>query len=290
MIAGLLVHGLVNSMVLGLIAVGFSLTFGISGVPNFAYGAFYLGSACLTWILLNQLGIPLALAIVITIAATGILGYLVYWAILLRMRGTMVSEAIATYALGIMVLEFFRWRGFVTYEFMLPPFVKGSVDIFGGSLSYQRIFIVGIALVFVLFIYLFTHHTRIGLSFRGIAQNERTAIALGIESDRTAALSLAMGSMFAAIAGAAIIPLGMISINMGYDALLIAIAVGIVGGMESTLGMFVAALILGYAQILTATFIAPEWMIAVYLIAIILVLAIKPSGLFGKFKELEERV
>jgi branched-chain amino acid transport system permease protein len=77
---------------------------------------------------------------------------------------------------------------------------------------------------------------------------------------------------------------------MGYDVLLIAVAVGIVGGLESIPGIIVASLILGYAQIITSMYFSAEWMMVVYLAAIVLVLAIRPSGLFGKFKELEERV
>jgi branched-chain amino acid transport system permease protein len=72
--------------------------------------------------------------------------------------------------------------------------------------------------------------------------------------------------------------------------LLIAVAVGIIGGLESIPGILVGSLILGYAQVITGMYLSPEWMMVVYLLAIVLVLAIKPSGLFGKFKELEERV
>ncbi len=93
----------------------------------------------------------------------------------------------------------------------------------------------------------------------------------------------------ASVAAIVILPLGIISINTGYEVLLIAVAVGIVGGLESVPGILVASLILGYAQIITGTYFKPEWMMVVYLAAIVLVLAIKPSGLFGKFKELEER-
>jgi hypothetical protein len=156
--------------------------------------------------------------------------------------------------------------------------------------KYPAIFIIGIGLGLVLFLYFFTHYTRIGLAFRGIAQNERTAISLGIKSDWTAALSLAFGSAMASVAAIVILPLGIISINTGYEVLLIAVAVGIVGGLESVPGILVASLILGYAQIITGTYFKPEWMMVVYLAAIVFILAIKPSGLFGKFKELEERV
>jgi branched-chain amino acid transport system permease protein len=290
MISYILIYGLVNSVTLALIAIGFSLTFGISGVANFAYGGFYLLSGYLTWMLLNYLNMPLFLAVIITVGATGLIGFLTYWVILLRVRGIPLSEVIATFALGVGILELFRWAGFVTYEFTLPTFVKGGIEIAGVPLDYQRLFIIGIGLALVIFLYFFTHHTRIGLSFRGIAQNERTAISLGIESDWTAALSLSLGSAMAALAAIVILPLGIISINVGYDVLLIAVAIGIVGGLESVPGIIVASLLLGYAQVITGLYLSPEWMMVVYLAAIVIVLAIKPSGLFGKFKQLEERV
>ncbi|MDY7034703.1 MAG: branched-chain amino acid ABC transporter permease [Thermodesulfobacteriota bacterium] len=290
MISSVLVYGFTNSVALALIALGFSLTFGISGVANFAYGGFYLFSGYLAWILLNQLGLSLPLAVLITVAATGVLGFITYWVILVRVRGIALSEVIATFALGVGMLELFRWMGFVRYEFNLPFFIKGGVEIWDVHLDYQRLFIIGIGLALILFLYLFTHHTRIGWSFRGIAQNERTAISLGIESDWAAALSLGIGSAMAALAAITILPLGIISINVGYDVLLIAVAIGIIGGLESIPGILVGSLILGYAQVITGMYLSPEWMMVVYLAAIVLVLIIKPSGLFGRFKELEERV
>ena len=290
MIPSIIIYGLVNSVILALTAMGFSLTFGISGVANFAYGGFYLLSGFLVWMLLNYLKFPYILAIVVTIGVVGFLGFLTYWVILLRVRGIALSEVIATYALGVGILELFRWLGFVTYEFTLPYFKKGMVMIAGVPVDYQRLFIIGIGLALVVFLYFFTHHTRIGLAFRGIAQNERTAISLGIRSDFTAALSLAFGSAMASVAAIVILPLGIISINTGYEVLLIAVAVGIVGGLESVPGILVASLILGYAQVITGTYFSPEWMMVVYLAAIVIILSIKPSGLFGKFKELEERV
>lgn len=290
MLPSILIYGLINSVILALTALGFSLTFGISGVANFAYGGFYILSGFLLWILLNYLKFPFILAILLTIGIVGLLGFITYWVILLRVRGIALSEVIATFALGVGILELFRWMGFVTYEFTLPYLKKGMIMIAGVPIDYQRLFIIGIGLALVVFLYFFTHHTRIGLSFRGIAQNERTAIALGIRSDRTAALSLAFGCAMGAVAAIIILPLGIISINTGYEVLLIAVAVGIVGGLESVSGILVASLLLGYTQVFTGTYLKPEWMMVVYLAAIVIVLTIKPSGLFGKFKELEERV
>jgi len=290
MLSSILIYGLINSVILALTAIGFSLTFGISGVANFAYGGFYILSGFLVWMLLHYLKFPFLLAIVVTVGAVGLLGFITYWVILSRVRGIALSEVIATFALGVGILELFRYLGFVTYEFTLPYLKKGTIFLAGVPIDYQRLFIIGIGLALVLFLYFFTHHTRIGLSFRGIAQNERTAISLGIRSDRTAALSLAFGCAMGALAAILILPLGIISINTGYEVLLIAVAVGIVGGLESVSGILIASLILGYTQVFTGTYLKPEWMMVVYLAAIVLVLTIKPSGLFGKFKELEERV
>lgn len=290
MITYVFIYGLVNSATLALTAIGFSLTFGISGVANFAHGALYLLSGYVTWMFLNYLGIPFFIAIPLTLVVTGLLGFVSYWVVLYRVRGIPLSEVIATFALGVGILELFRWAGFVTYEFTLPYFVKGGVEIAGVPLDYQRLLILAISVALVVFLYFLTRHTRIGLAFRGIAQNELTAISLGIESDWTAALSLAMGAAMAGLAAIAILPLGIISINVGYDVLLIAIAVGIIGGLESVSGIFVASLLLGFLQVITGVYLAPEYMMVVYLAAIVMVLVIKPSGLFGKFKELEERV
>lgn len=290
MVTGIIIYGLVNSSILTLLAMGFSLTFGISGVANFAHGSIYILSGYLIWIFLNWLKLPYIVSVILTVILSGLLGYVTYYAILLRVRGISLSEVTATYALSVGMLEFFRWLGFVTYEFTIPPVLKGGVSIFGFPLDYQRIFIVLCAIGLITFLYFFTHHTRIGLSFRAIAQNERTAISLGIDSDKVAALSLAFGAAFAAIAATFVLPLGIISINTGYEVLLIAISVGIVGGLESVPGIILASLILGFVQVLAGFYLSPDWIMVIYLLAIITVLIIMPSGLLGKFKELEERV
>ena len=151
---------------------------------------------------------PFFLAIVVTIGVVGLLGFVTYWVILLECGGYHYPRSLLPSLLGVGILELFRWMGFVTYEFTLPYLKKGMIMIAGVPFDYQRLFIIGIGLALVLFLYFFTHYTRIGLAFRGIAQNERTAISLGIKSDWTAALSLAFGSAMASVAAIVILPLG----------------------------------------------------------------------------------
>ncbi len=286
----ILVYGLINSAILALLATGFNVTFGISGVANFTYGAIYIFSGFLIWILLNQLGLPYLISAGISVICAFILGVLIYYLVIQRIKGLALSEVIATFGIGVAIMELFRFFHFVGSKYAIPAFVKGSVMIFGVPVDWQRIIIVFTAALLTLGLYLFTRHTKVGLAFRAIAQDEYTALTFGMETDRIAALSMGLGCGLGAIASLVILPLGTITVEGGYDVLLNALAVCIVGGLGSTWGVLLASLIIGLAQSITAYKIATHWVMLVSLISIALILAIKPSGLLSHQKELEERV
>ncbi|HDM10879.1 MAG TPA: branched-chain amino acid ABC transporter permease [Desulfobacteraceae bacterium] len=290
MLIGTLVYGFVNSAILALVAMGFNLTFGISGVANFAYGAVYIFSGFFAWILLNSAGLPYIVCVIGAIVGAGILGILMYYTVILRVKGIALSEVMATFGLGLAIMELFRYFDFVGFRYTLPIFFDGSLSMGEVYIDYQRLIIALIAIALTTFLYFFTRYTKIGLAFRAIAQDERTALTFGIESDRIGALSMAFGSALAAVAAIVILPLGTIAVEGGYEVLINALAVCIVGGLGSTVGILVASVLIGYAQTFTANYLEPHWMILVSLIAIAVILTIKPSGLFGKQKELEERV
>ncbi len=290
MFESMLVFGLVNSAVLMLLSLGFSITFGLSGVANFSHGGIYLFSGYLAFFLLRTLGLPYFIAVILTVLITALLGAAIYKLVVIRVRGIVLNEVIATFAIGISMLELFRWLGFVTYEYSLPYIVRGRFTIFQTTLDYQRLLIIVVAFLLAVFLWYFTHRTKTGMALLGMAQDEYTALAIGVDSDWAATYSFALGGAFTAIAAVMILPLGIININIGYEVLLIALAVTVLGGLESTKGLILGCFILGYAQVFTSTFFAPHWKEAVYLLAILIVLAVKPSGLLGKFKELEERV
>lgn len=284
-----LVYGIMRSVTLALMAVGFSFAYGISRLPNFAHGAFYVLTGFLTWTCLESWGINYALSMVISLVVLTVLGALVYQLFIIRVRGLPISEIIATYALGLAILEALRAK-FVGAEFTTPQFIEGTVDIFGVPIDYQRLFIMAGGTLVIAGIWLFTHYTKTGLSLKGMAQDETAALTLGIDSDWSAAVALAIGSALAALAALLILPIGSIAAEEGYHVLISALAVCVVGGLGSWTGTIVAAFLLGFAGILTATYIGSAWQSVVVVVAIILTLILKPSGLFGKQKELEERV
>lgn len=286
----ILIYGTINSVTLALYAIGFAMVYGVSRLPNFAHGALYVISGFITWSFLNLMGLNYLLSIILALIATAIIGALIYRFVLIRVRGMEISEIIASYAIGLAILEGFRWGGFKGLTYTLPAFIEGSTEIAGVSVDYQRLLVVGIGTAVVGLLWLFTRYTRIGLAMRGMAQDERAALMLGIDSDLIAVVAMGFGSMLAALAAVLLLPLGNIVVEAGYNILILAIAVCIVGGLGSWMGAVLAAFLIGFAQILTVVYLGAHYQTVVALLAIILTLILKPSGLFGQQKELEERV
>ncbi len=286
----ILIYGTINSVTLALYAIGFAMVYGVSRLPNFAHGALYVVSGFITWSFLNLLGLNYLLSILLSLISTALIGALIYQFVLIRVRGMEISEIIASYAIGLAILEGFRWGGFKGLTYTLPAFIEGSTEIAGVSVDYQRLLVVGIGAAVVGLLWLFTRYTRIGLAMRGMAQDERAALMLGIDSDLIAVAAMGFGSMLAALAAVLLLPLGNIVVEAGYNILILAIAVCIVGGLGSWMGAVIAAFLIGFAQILTVVYLGAHYQMVVALLAIILTLILKPSGLFGKQKELEERV
>jgi branched-chain amino acid transport system permease protein len=283
------IYGLFNSAALCLMAIGFTLTFGISGVANFAYGAFYVLAAYSTWFLFNKLSFPYLLSAPVSVLLVGVLGGLTYRFVLLRIHGQKISEVIATFGIGLVILELLMYFA-GGYGRELPTFTEESVRIGQTYVDLHRMAIILLCAVLVFFLWFFTHHTQTGLAFRGIAQEKRTALSLGINSDWIATLSVASGAALAGIAAIAIFPLETVTTISGYTVMINALAVCIIGGMGSTTGLVMGSLIIGFAQKFTDIYIGSNYRMVVSLAAILIILFLKPSGLLGKQKELEERI
>jgi branched-chain amino acid transport system permease protein len=292
----ILIYGTINSVTFALIAVGFTLVYGVSRVPNFAHGSIYVLVGFLTWTFINDLKINYFPAILFSLVIAAMIGLFIYRVILIRLRGMPTSEIIASFAVGLIILEGLRmqgiggFKGFIGPFYTLPPFVEGKINMFGVFVDFQRLIILGIGLAIAVLLWVFTHHTKIGLSLRAIAQDEQAAMMLGINSDRTAMISMAVGSALAGLAAVTILPLGNVSVEAGYKVLIYALAICIVGGLGSWAGSILAAFAIGFAMKISTSLFGAVWESVVLVGTIILILLFKPSGLLGKQKELEDRV
>ncbi len=286
----ILVYGTVNSVALALYALGFAMVYGVSRLPNFAHGALFIINGFVVWSLLNALKLNYFLSIVLALLITAAIGALIYQLVLIRIRGMAISEIIASYAIGVAILEGLRWGGFKGMTYTLPAYIEGVIFIGGVPIDLQRVLVVVIGMAIFLLLWLFTRYTRVGLALKGMAQDEQAAMMLGIDSDIMAVVAMAFGSALAALASVLLLPLGNIVVETGYSVLILAIAVCIVGGLGSWMGAILAAFLIGYTQILTEVYLGTHFKMVVALLAIILTLILRPSGLFGRQKELEERV
>jgi len=286
----ILIYGIINSFSLALMALGFTLVYGISRLPNFAHGALYVVTGFLVWTLIHLLRMNYFVAILLSLVIMGLVGAVIYRFLLIRVRGMATSEIIASYALGLAVLEALRWGGFKGMTYTLPPFIEGSVEVLGTPVDVQRIIVIAIGIVVIAFLWLFTHYSKIGLALRGMAQDEHAAMMLGIDSDWMAVVAMSLGSALAALAAIVLLPLGNIVVEAGYNVLILSIAVCIVGGLGSWVGAILASFLIGFTQIVTVAYVQSHFHMVVAFLAIIITLIIRPSGLFGRQKALEERV
>ena len=292
----ILIYGTVNSVIFALIAVGFTLVYGVSRVPNFAHGSIYVLVGFFTWSFVNDLNMNYALAILLSLIIAAFIGLIIYRLVLIRLRGMPTSEIIASFAASLIILEGLRmqgiagFKGFIGPFHVLQPFIAGKVSVYGVFVDFQRLIIVGAGLAVVVLLWLFTHHTKMGLSLRAIAQDEQAAMMLGVNPDRTAMVSLTIGSALAGLAAVIILPLGSINAEAGYKVLIYALGVCIIGGLGSWAGAVLASFVLGFAMKISTALFGAVWESVVLVGTIIVILLFRPSGLLGKQKELEERV
>lgn len=291
-----IIYGLVNGMTFVLMAVGFSFVYGISRLPNFAHGALYVVTGFITWSFINKAGLPYWLSVSLSILIVSLIGMAIYQFLLIRVRGMPISEIIVSFAVALGILEGLRlqgfggFKGFIGPGYVLPPMVDRVVVTDWLTIDWQRLLIIAAGLLILGLMWLFTHYHKLGLALRAMAQHERAALMLGINSDRMANVALAIGSALSGFAAVVIMPLGNINCESGYSVLTHAIAVCVIGGLGSWMGTVIAALTLGMATTVMSALGGTMWNNVLVFGLIILILIARPSGLFGQQKELEERV
>lgn len=290
------VYGVINGMIFVLMAVGFSFVYGISRLPNFAHGALYVVTGFITWSFINSAGLSYGLSVFLSLLIVSLIGMAIYQFVMIRVRGMPISEIIVSFAIALAILEGLRlqgiggFKGFIGPGYVLPPFVTGVLETRWVTVDLQRLLIIAVGLILLGLMWLFTHYHRIGLALRAMAQHERAALMLGINSDRMANIALGIGSALAGISAIAVTPLGNVNCESGYSVLTNAIAVCVIGGLGSWVGTILAALILGMGTTVMSALGGTMWNNVLVFGLIILILIVRPSGLFGQQKELEERV
>ena len=289
MAESIIVNGLLASGVYALLAMGFSLIFGVARIVNLAHTAFYMLSAYLIYSLAVAMGLNLPLSIVLAIIIVIIVGTISYRFIIARVRQHESTTLIVTIALAIIVQEAI-FIGFGGDPRSVPKLISGATDILGVAVLNQQLLTLVVVFLLLLATWVFLMKTKPGVAIRAIAQDREVANLMGMNVPRMELLTMGIAVAFAAIAGALVAPLFVLTPGMWMHPLVMILAVVVLGGMGSLKGSLIGAFIVGFAETLVV-FLAPSGAFlrtSVALTIMLIVILIRPQGLFGIVFE-EER-
>ncbi len=275
-----LVNGLSLSAIYVLIALGFTLLFGIMRVVNFAHGAFaMLGGYALFYLygvfkLPYVLAVPLSAAIV-AVASLGLEALVFRW-----FYQKMLQSMIGLLGLNL-AMVFSAVLIWDVYQRSIPPAFAGVIQLGGLILPADRLMVIGIAAVVLAAFWLFMTRTRYGLAMRATAQDVEIAQSQGIDTRTIYRLAFLVAIFMTALAGALYAQIYSLSPFMGDRPLLVAFVVVILGGMGSIPGAALGGVILGFAESFLATFYGASVSSFVSFAVVILLLIVRPWGLLG---------
>jgi branched-chain amino acid transport system permease protein len=279
-----IVDGWATGSLYGALALAVVLIYRSTGIVNFAQGEMAMFSTFIAWGLL-QAGLPLALALLGTLALSFAGGMLIERVIIRPVEGgEVLTVVIVTLGLFILInsgaglIWGFGNRSFPTV------FGDGTVAVAGVSVAVESLGIVAVLIAIVALLFVVTQRTRLGLAMRAVAMNPDSSRLVGISVGRTLMVGWGIAAVVGAVAGALIAPRLFLDVNFMGGVLIYSFAAATLGGFDSPLGAVIGGWIIGIAENLAGTyvdFIGADLKILVPLVVILVVLLFRPTGLFG---------
>ena len=277
----ILIYGAVTSAIYAMLAVGFTLIFGVARVLNLAHGSFYALGAYGAYVLTSVAGLPLWLAAILAVSGVSVFGVLVEKILIRPLRYSQLGVLMITLAIAL-VVEQTLFLTFGSEYRNVPAFVDTKINIGGVDVAGQRLLTLVVAGVSIVVLYLFIQRTRLGSAILAISQDADAAKYMGIPSDRIFSLVMAISAALAALAGILAGPFLSVQPSMHLLPIVTAFAIVVVGGLGSIPGSILAAFMLGYAETIVAYEISTSWTEIVSVLATLLMLVFRPAGIFGK--------
>jgi len=288
----LLIYGAITGVTYALLALGFTLIFGVAHVVNMAHGAFYMVGAYLFFAFTIELfQLDPYLALILAAIITGIIGGIAHRLFIDPIAEDQVAVLVVTVGVAILLQQIMTIV-FGVGHVQVRPFIPGSVIIWTVPVTYSNLLAFAVSLILFLSLWIFLIKAKVGTAMRAAAQDREAAMLMGINTTRLHMLTMAISSAFAAVAAVMIsaATTQMADPFMWLFPLVMAFAIVILGGLGSVKGTFIGALIVGYAETAVSVLI-PEGAYlkgAAALAIMVAVLLLRPRGLFGKHIELED--
>ena len=278
-----IIDGILVGGVYALMAVGLTLIFGVLDIINIAQGVLVILGAYLSYSLSTKAHIDLFVGLLITVPAMFVIGVVIHWAFIRRLRGTERTSMtlLVTYAVAL-IIEGILYKVYGADNVSLnASYTTSSLHVFGFYLPWIYIYGFILAVVLVLLIYALLYRTRFGRSVRATMQDETAARLVGIDVNRVAALTFGIGVAVTAVGGMLYGATNSFNPNSGYDLISRLLAIIILGGLGSVGGALAAAVFMITLESVV-TIWQPTWAVAVFYAALVLVLLIRPTGFFGR--------
>jgi len=281
----LIAQSLINGVILGtlylLMAIGFTLAFGVMRIVNFAHGEFYMIGAFMALIGVTWLGLPYGVTLALTVAFAILLGALIERVVFRPFRADELSGMIASLGLA-MILQHGALIMFGPDPQAFPSMASGVYRLGDLIVPKSRALTLGIGVVILLGFYVMLMHTRFGRGLRALVQDQEIASLYGVRLEIMYPLGLGIGIALAAVAGALMAPLFGVSPFIGSTPLLKAFIVVILGGLGSIPGAALAAMLLGILESFTSSFVSASAADILTFVLVIAVLLFRPSGILGR--------
>jgi len=265
------------------IASGLTLIWGTMKMLNFAHGEFYMIGGYFVFFALNILGISGFWCLLLSVIIVLLLGMLFEKSIiepLLNKPGWELSPLVVTVGASIAIQNgaLKLWGEHIKN---LPYYIEGTIEILGVRLAYQRLLILFVTASVMLGFWIYTKKSRFGLGLRAVAQDRDASILMGINYKSVYTFTFGISCGMAALAAALLAPIFSISPWMGHAALTKGFIAVVLGGLGSFEGAILAGVLLGTVESLAVIFLSSEWKDVVSFSLFIIMLTLKPSGLFG---------
>jgi branched-chain amino acid transport system permease protein len=277
----ILIVGAVSSAIYAMLAVGFTLIFGVARILNLAHGSFYALGAYGAFYLTTHLKLPLLAAALLAIAGVALFGVVVERVLIRPMRKSQLAVLMITLAVAL-VVEQTLFLTFGSEYRNVPAFVDAKFTIGGVDVGGARLLALGVGTLLIGALWLFIQRTRLGSAILAISQDPQAAQYMGIPSDRIFSIVMAISAALAAAAGVLAGPFLTVQPTMWLLPIVKAFAIVVVGGLGSIPGSILAALMLGYAETIVGYTISTSWTEIVSVLATLLMLMFRPAGIFGR--------
>jgi branched-chain amino acid transport system permease protein len=280
---GVLFDGLAYGMLLFLLSVGLSVTLGLMNFVNLAHCAFAMLGGYVTVILMKDLHWNFFATLPMAFFAAAFVSIVIERTLYRRLyRASDLDQVLLTIGLAFISVAVAAWFfGTTQQPIDMPSYMRGSFVVMGLNIAVYRLFLVAIGIVVTVLLIMTVEHTRFGAQVRAAVDNQRMARGLGIDVDRTFAITFALGSGLAGLGGALAIEIVGLDPQFAFTYLVYVLIIVSVGGLGSITGSFAAACLIGISDIAGKYYVPQLGAFLIYLV-MVAVLMWRPAGLFGR--------